>query len=185
MIIILTGESASGKDTIKKELNIPCILQTTTRPIRENEKDGADYHFVTKDKFEELIKTDNMVTYDSFKTLFNGNPDIWYYGVTKDELDTKEAKLLITHPNTALKIKEKYPDNCFIFYIHADEKIRTERAKKRGTFSETEWERRIKTDREDFKDFSSKVDVIIEANNNTPKEIANIINSHISKFLSL
>ena len=59
-IIVLVGESASGKSTIEKELannhGYQKIISYTTRPPRINEVDGIDYHFVTDEKFEELSR---------------------------------------------------------------------------------------------------------------------------------
>ena len=72
MIKILTiiGKSASGKDTILKELKnlvaevdifnkFNFVIKNTTRPKRDNEVDGVDYHFITDDEFTDKLLNKN------------------------------------------------------------------------------------------------------------------------------
>ena len=57
-MLVLLGKSCSGKSTIQKELvrlGVTPILEYTTRPPRENEKEGKQYHFVTERKFWDMI----------------------------------------------------------------------------------------------------------------------------------
>ena len=59
--IVLSSPSGAGKTTITKKLsqkypNIKISISHTTRKPRPNEIDGVDYHFVSKDEFEKLIK---------------------------------------------------------------------------------------------------------------------------------
>ena len=59
-IIYIMGKSACGKDTIfkrlKEELDLKSYILYTTRPMREGEKDGVDYFFVSNERFLEMIK---------------------------------------------------------------------------------------------------------------------------------
>ena len=59
--IVLSSPSGAGKTTITKKLsqkypNIKISISHTTRKPRPNEIDGVDYHFVSKEEFEKLIK---------------------------------------------------------------------------------------------------------------------------------
>lgn len=67
IIIAISGASGAGKTSLSKflqrELNIPMIVSTTTRPRRPDEKDGEDYFFVTT---TETIKREEMLTYTKF-----------------------------------------------------------------------------------------------------------------------
>ena len=76
-MIVLIGESASGKSTIEKELvkrGFNKIISYTTRPIRKDETDGIDYHYISKEEF--LINSKWIfVEY----TIYNS----WYYGIAK------------------------------------------------------------------------------------------------------
>lgn len=66
-IICIVGPSGSGKTTLaniaSKELNIPTLCSYTTRPKRENEINGIDHFFVTK---EEMPTKDKMLAYTKF-----------------------------------------------------------------------------------------------------------------------
>ena len=58
---MLSSPSGAGKTTITKKIsqkypNIKISISHTTRKPRPNEIDGVDYHFVSKEKFEKLIK---------------------------------------------------------------------------------------------------------------------------------
>ena len=61
-IFFVLGKSCSGKDTIfrylknNKELNLKTIVGYTTRPMREGEQEGVEYHFVSREKLAEYRK---------------------------------------------------------------------------------------------------------------------------------
>ena len=82
--IVLSSPSGAGKTTITKKIsqkypNIKISISHTTRKPRPNEIDGVDYHFVTKDKFEKLIKENNF--YEHAKIFDN------YYGTSKNSVN--------------------------------------------------------------------------------------------------
>ncbi len=88
MLVLLSGVSGAGKDTIKKELikrneNIVSLPSYTDREPREGEVNGEVYNFVTTKEFEELIKTDALYEYDVHHNH--------YYGVPKTLLNEKIA----------------------------------------------------------------------------------------------
>ena len=61
ILFVMTGASGVGKDTIRREVlpefpNLVYSISATTRKRRQNEVDGRDYLFLTKAKFEEMIK---------------------------------------------------------------------------------------------------------------------------------
>ena len=62
-LVILRGNSASGKSTIARKLlaaepELGLSVSATTRPMRPGEEDGRDYHFVTLDRFREMAKAE-------------------------------------------------------------------------------------------------------------------------------
>ena len=86
MLVILSGVSGAGKDTIKKELikrmeNVISLPSFTSREPRPGEEEGIQYHFVTKEVFKEKIKNDEFYEYD----LHHGN----YYGTSKKLMNEK------------------------------------------------------------------------------------------------
>ncbi len=77
IIFAVVGKSASGKDYLARMLvkEIPClqpIVSWTTRPPRDTEKNGVDYHFATTEEFHEASRNGEFIEW----TRFNN----WYYG---------------------------------------------------------------------------------------------------------
>lgn len=86
MLVILSGVSGAGKDTIKKELmkrmdKIVSLPSYTSRKPREGEEEGVQYHFITKEQFEEKIQNGEFYEYD----LHHDN----YYGTSRKLLNEK------------------------------------------------------------------------------------------------
>ena len=86
MLVILSGVSGAGKDTIKKELikrieNVISLPSFTSRKPRDGEVEGVQYHFITREQFEEKIKNNEFYEYD----LHHDN----YYGTSRKLLNEK------------------------------------------------------------------------------------------------
>lgn len=86
MLVILSGVSGAGKDTIKKELikrmeNVISLPSFTSRKPRQGEKEGVQYHFITKEEFEKRIENGEFYEYD----LHHEN----YYGTSKKLMNEK------------------------------------------------------------------------------------------------
>ena len=94
MLVILSGVSGAGKDTIKKELikredNIITIPSFTDRPMRNGEIDGAPYHFVSTEEFERMINSNELYEYNVHHEH--------YYGTSKKVFNDKikEGKIIV------------------------------------------------------------------------------------------
>lgn len=153
-VIILTGKSCSGKDCVRRELEklkFNNIVSYTSREMRINETDGVDYYFVNKEEFETLINNDEMLEYRTYKTLYKNKPDTWYYGLRKQELDdTKDYVVILDLKGVDNFIKYYGKKNCFVVYMCCTLDERRNRAERRGSFDNSEWERRVKSDEKDF-----------------------------------
>lgn len=83
-IFIVMGKSATGKDTIYSELvqhlNLRKITCYTTRPIRSQETEGVEYHFVSEEQMKQLGEEKKIIECRSYHTI-NG---IWYYFTADD-----------------------------------------------------------------------------------------------------
>ena len=82
--IVLSSPSGAGKTTITKKISqkypkIKISMSHTTRKPRSNEIDGVDYHFVSKDKFKNLIKENKFYEYAK---IFDN-----YYGTSKQSVN--------------------------------------------------------------------------------------------------
>ena len=89
MLVILSGVSGAGKDTIKKELikrikNVESLPSYTNRNPRSNDIPGVTYNFVTTEEFERMIKDGELYEYSEH----HGH----YYGTSKKLLNEKISK---------------------------------------------------------------------------------------------
>lgn len=164
MITILIGKSGSGKDTIREALvnrgYIP-LVTTTSRPMREGETDGVQYHFVSKETFIHNINNDQFIEYRTYNTLVNGIPDVWFYGTKKEELDPEKDYVIVLDLTGAKSFIDHYGrENCFVVNIEVSDSVRKERAKNRGSFDETEWNRRLADDAVKFEQAGQFADYI-------------------------
>lgn len=152
-IIVLCGKSACGKDTLAsyfKENGYNFITSHTTRPLRENESQGNPYYFISNQEMEELIDTDQLIEYRVYKTLVDNKPADWYYAVHKSEVQEDKKYIVVLDLWGLNEFKRYFENRVKSFYLDVPESIRTERAKRRGSFNETEWNRRLKADDLDF-----------------------------------
>ena len=137
-LVIITAPSGSGKTTLckeilKKEGKIQFSVSHTSRKMRQNEKNGIDYYFVTKEEFLDGIDKDEFIEW-------NYHFDC-YYGTSKSQIkksiDKKIPILLELDVKGALAIQKLYPDQTVSIFIEPpsinDLKIRL---KKRGSDSD-------------------------------------------------
>ncbi len=73
------GKTSIFHNVLKQEQNIHFSVSYTTRPKRPSETDGKDYHFITKNKFEDMVKKDLFLEY----ALVWGKD---YYGTPRTEI---------------------------------------------------------------------------------------------------
>lgn len=157
-IIILTGKSGAGKDTICKELSdinvdTTSFVSTTTRPMREGEQEGVNYYYVSQKEFESKIENNEFTEWRAYNTKQNGEDVIWYYGSPNVDVDKNKDYAVILDMQGAKEFTEHYgKENCFVVYMEVNDKIREERAMQRGSFDKQEYDRRKADDDIKFSD---------------------------------
>ncbi len=168
-LVLLVAPSSSGKDSIaqliKERLGYKFIISTTCRPVRPNESEGNPYHFVTYNEFKEMIARDEFIEHRTYYTkLPNGQDDIWYYGIHKNDIDLDKYNYVGIVDLDGLKdLKMFYNDNIISFFIDVDEETRKQRCIQRGDYNEYEWTRRAADDNDKFAHWlvSEEVDYIV------------------------
>lgn len=170
-MIILTGPSASGKTAtclyLQEHYGIKKVVTHTTRKMRENEVDGVDYHFVSKEEFQKMIDNDEFIEH----VFYNGNN----YGTSKKEV--KLDKCCTLELNGAKTYASLNDPNIVIFYLYCDEKLRTERMHQRGDEKE-KIEDRLVNDHTAFKvdeDTKKIFDYSIDTSKYSLSEVAKIV----------
>lgn len=151
MLLILIGKSGSGKDAVMRELiasyDFERIVSTTTRPMRVGEQEGRDYHYIGKEQFIEGINRGDFLEYRSYDTVFNVVLDTWYYGSPKMQLDPSRNSVAIIDVQGAQDFISYYgKENCRIAELVVPNALREQRARERGSFSESEWKYRSADD---------------------------------------
>ena len=99
-MILLVGKTASGKDTLQKELiklGYKAVVSYTTRPPRAGEVDGIAYHFITKEDFLSKDKDGFFAETTSYNVATG---ETWYYGSAIKDLT--DDKVMIVNPDETL-----------------------------------------------------------------------------------
>lgn len=155
-IIILTGKSASGKDSLLnyfvEHYGYKTLMSSTDRPMRNGETNGKEYNFRTKEEFDKKIKNNDFIEYRAYTTTVNGKEDIWRYGSEKPiDLNKKSKYIMVLDLSGAKEVLKTYPKHDIsVFYMDCPDNIRKTRCIDRGDFNETEWKRRQISDNKDF-----------------------------------
>lgn len=144
LLIILSGPSGSGKDTIlseltKREVDIRISTSMTTRKPRDWEIDGKSYYFVSENYFTKKLEENQILEYAQYGTNYYGTPkapvDLW--------LSEGKTVILKIEVQGAEKIRAIYPDSVSIFLMPPSIKILEERLRRRKTEDEDEINRRL------------------------------------------
>ena len=159
ILFYIMGKSASGKDSIyqklqkKEELKLNSLVLYTTRPIRENETDGVEYHFVTEEKLEELEKAGKVIELRVYDTV----QGIWKYFTADDGQVSvgNDSYLGIGTLESFVRLREYYGNEVmWPIYIEVEDGERLERALAREKTQEVpkyeEMCRRFLADQNDF-----------------------------------
>lgn len=146
LLIVISGPSGAGKGTIcrallEKNPDIKLSVSCTTRNPRQNEVEGINYYFITKEKFKDMIEADEFLEYAEVYDNFYGTPK------AKVESILNEGKDIILEIDIqgALKVKEKYPEGVFVFIMPPSMEELKNRIKKRGSETEESLIKRFKS----------------------------------------
>jgi guanylate kinase len=138
ILVVISGFSGSGKGTLMKKLieeygaDYALSVSATTRSPRPGEVDGKDYFFVSKERFEEMIKADALVEYAQYVENYYGTPKQYVF----DQLDAGKNVILEIEIQGALKIRQQFPDTRLLFVTAPDAETLKNRLIGRGTETE-------------------------------------------------
>ncbi|MBM3142609.1 MAG: guanylate kinase [Chloroflexi bacterium] len=151
LFIVISGFSGVGKDATldkMKKVGFPFhyVVTATTRPKRPGEKDGVDYHFLSEDKFRQMIKTNQFLEW----AKVYGN----YYGVPKREIEEalRQGQDIIVKVDVqgAATIKQILPDAVFIFLMAPSTEELANRLKQRHGLHSEDLDLRLSKAREEI-----------------------------------
>ena len=140
-IYYMMGKSSSGKDTLFKEVKkalpwLQTITLYTTRPIREGERDGVEYFFVSEDTLNAYENQGKVIEQRAYDTVHG----IWKYATVDDgqiNLDTSDYLVIGTLQSYERMQKFYGPDKLAPIYIEVEDGERLARALAREREQET------------------------------------------------
>lgn len=101
MVVVIVGESASGKTTLAKELEknygFERIVTYTTRPKRDYEIGGVDYHFISDEEYSWMLEDGEFAEV--------GNYNGWMYGSAKKDYQSGGDKVIVLTPKGLRSVK--------------------------------------------------------------------------------
>ena len=186
MIIVLVGKTASGKTTVANELcknhGYKRIITYTTRPMRENEVQDVDYHFISDEQFNKMVENNEFTEYKRYNTAHG----VWSYGsvITSEQELSDDCYVIILTPQ-GLRDLSKKMSQYIAFYLNVSFESQLERLKKRGD----EEQQIIKRLQNDAKDFENVFDIVdynfyTDVLSSSPQRVANMISNFISDSIT-
>ena len=150
--IIISAPSGTGKTTACKRLkqrlsNLKIATSHTTRKIRKGECQGVDYFFISKEEFESKKNNNDFLEWAKVHTD--------YYGTSFESLDKHRQNgfdiLLELDIQGVNSLRTMNFEGIYIMILPPSIEEMTKRLKKRGTETEDDIERRLKTGKEEIK----------------------------------
>lgn len=134
-IFYIMGKSSSGKDTIYKKLSermpeLQRIVPYTTRPIRDGEQEGVEYHFVGEDRLREMQEAGRVIEVRAYNTKCG----VWTYFTADDgQIDLEKKDYLVIGTLESFQALKKYfgEEKIVPIYIEVDDGVRLSRALER------------------------------------------------------
>lgn len=129
MLIVITGISGSGKDTLGRylqEYGVTKLVSYTTRPMRESEQEGVDYHFISKEEYEKLNKANDVQYANNF------------YSFKKEDItdSVNENKYSVVNVDGLLYFNKMLgKENIVHVHLNVPLEVAVERMRKRGDTS--------------------------------------------------
>ncbi len=157
-IFCIMGKSSSGKDSLYSaiigSLALTPLVIYTTRPMRENEKDGREYHFVDSETFEKMSSEGRVIESRTYNTKLGD----WTYFTANDSIDLdSHSYAVIGTLESFVPIRDYFgAERVVPLYVEVEDGERLARAVERERREEepkfTELCRRFIADTEDFSD---------------------------------
>jgi guanylate kinase len=180
LLVVLSGPSGVGKDAVlarMKKLGRPFhyVITATTRPKRAREKNGVDYHFLSRKEFQQMI--------DKHQFLEWANVYDNYYGVPKNEITSALSKgvdtIVKVDVQGAATIKKILPQAVFIFLMPPSVEELEERLRRRRSESSTDLALRLEKAKGEIKSLPL-FDYVITSRQNELDEVVSQIDAIVA-----
>jgi len=180
LLVVLSGPSGVGKDAVLARMRksgrpFHYVVTATTRAKRAREKNGVDYHFLSREKFRQMI--------DNGQLLEWANVYGHYYGVPKDEIASALSRgvdtIVKVDVQGAATIKGILPQAVFIFLMPPSMEELEKRLRKRRSESSAELALRLEKAKEEIKSLPL-FDYVITSRANKLDEVVSQIDAIVA-----
>ncbi len=185
ILFVISGPSGTGKGTVLKEVfknigNLHYSVSATTREPRNGEKEGINYFFISKDKFDKMIADGEMLEYVTKFTNWYGTPKI----AVEDKLNNGQDVILEIETIGANKVQQTMKECISIFIAPPSLKELWERLDGRNTEVENTKRVRFETSREELLSaYNYDYVVINDVVSDCAKKVVNIIEAERCKVI--
>lgn len=136
-LIIVSGPSGTGKDTIVKELlkidsRLSLAVSATSREPRGTEKEGINYYFISEQEFIQRAENGEFLEFAQYGSSYYGTPR----ADVLRRIDDDKTVILVIEVKGAEKVRNMYPDALSIFIMPPSEEELERRLRARQTDSE-------------------------------------------------
>jgi guanylate kinase len=154
LVFVVSGPSGAGKSTILQRVlvEVPRLrfsVSHTTRPPRPDEREGTDYHFVSRDEFMRLAIGETFLEWAEVHDQCYGTARTEYTRAAEDGVDL----LLDLDVQGAEKVRAKFSDSVSIFILPPSYQHLERRLRSRGPADEAAYARRLRVAREELQLF--------------------------------
>ena len=149
-LYVISAPSGAGKTSLvaamlEQDSRLGVSVSHTTRPMREGEQDGVNYHFVSRENFEAMIARGDFLEHADVFGNYYGTSQVW----VRDTLAKGEDVILEIDWQGAAQVRRLMPECVSIFIVPPSPEVLRERLTGRGTDEPEVVERRLKEAREE------------------------------------
>lgn len=151
LLVVLSGPSGVGKGTMVRHLlerlpDATVSTSVTTRPARDGEEDGIDYHFVDLERFEQMAASDELLEHAVYASNHYGTPR----GPVEDAVADGRVVVLEIEVQGAMQVRRAAPDALLLFVMPPDVDELERRLRERATEDEATVSRRLAAARDEM-----------------------------------
>lgn len=165
MIVVLVGESASGKSTVEDLIvknnsqDFQRVISYTTRPMRDGEVADVNYHYVSEEEFADMVRNGEFIE----KAQYRG----WNYGSNKKDYRSEKNIVVVLTPHGCRSLKKWFSETkqqqgtkIISVYFYVDRRSRLMKILERGDDIEEAYRRNL-SDVGQFDGFADEADYVI------------------------
>lgn len=164
LLVVISGPSGVGKDSVVRRMEdmgypFHFVVTATSRPRRAHEVEGRDYHFLTVEQFEEMIRSGELLEHATVYGQYKGIPKAH----VRAALDSGKDVILRLDVQGAATVRRLVPEAVLIFLTAGEEEL-FGRLQARGTEDAEQLRKRMETCREEMSRVGEFDYVVVNSN---------------------